>query len=135
MNRRGRIVLLYYPFHTRMTTIWRRSTWSSAASKLHDKFFASTSQLHADIVRVLHYTGLRFNFYDVSCCAGISRSSRNRRERPRSTFADGATSLQAPQDFEMSVRNSSSRRWGPRARPKIQGLLNDVHDLLDDEFP
>ena len=46
---------------------------------LHDEFFAK-HQLNylADIVRMLHYTGLKFNFYDVSSWRWTKRSSGNK---------------------------------------------------------
>jgi hypothetical protein len=103
---------------------------------LHDEFFAK-HQLNylADIVRVLVYTGLRFNFYDVLVMAideqvlkeqvGIARHKLER---------DSSVPTQRRLNFEMSVRNLYQSFADRERVPKIQGLLNECMTFLDDEL-
>ncbi len=103
---------------------------------LHDEFFAK-HQLNylADIVRVLHYTGRRFNFYDVMVMAldqaviedqvAVARQRMNR---------DPDIATQRRLNFEMSAKNLF-QSFSDRDRvPKIQGLLNECMTFLDDEL-
>jgi hypothetical protein len=103
---------------------------------LHDEFFAK-HQLNylADIVRILHYTGKRFNFYDVMVMAldqavieqqvAAARARMNR---------DAEVSTQRRLNFEMSAKNLF-QSFADRDRvPKIQGLLNECMTFLDDEL-
>jgi len=103
---------------------------------LHDEFFAK-HQLNylADIVRVLVYTGLRFNFYDVLVMAideqvlkeqvGIARHKLER---------DSSVPTQRRLNFEMSVRNLYQSFADRERVPKIQGLVNECMTFLDDEL-
>ena len=103
---------------------------------LHDEFFAK-HQLNylADIVRVLVYTGLRFNFYDVLVMAideqvlkeqvGVARHKLER---------DSSVPTQRRLNFEMSVRNLYQSFADRERVPKIQGLLNECMTFLDDEL-
>jgi len=103
---------------------------------LHDEFFAK-HQLNylADIVRILHYTGRRFNFYDVMVMAldqgviedqvSLARARMNK---------DPEISTQRRLNFEMSAKNLY-QSFSDRDRvPKIQGLLNECMTFLDDEL-
>src|SRR5579859_5333935 len=103
---------------------------------LHDEFFAK-HQLNylADIVRVLVYTGVRFNFYDVLVMAideqvlkeqvGVARHKLER---------DSSVPTQRRLNFEMSVRNLYQSFADRERVPKIQGLLNECMTFLDDEL-
>jgi hypothetical protein len=103
---------------------------------LHDEFFAK-HQLNylADIVRVLVYTGLRFNFYDVLVMAideqvlkeqvGIARHKME---------GDSSVPTQRRLNFEMSVRNLYQSFADRERVPKIQGLVNECMTFLDDEL-
>ena len=57
---------LYNPFYTEDDDYMAQVNMVFGSFNLHDEFF-SKHQLNylADIVRVLHYKGVRFNFYDV----------------------------------------------------------------------
>ena len=63
---RPELSCLYNPFHTTDENYMAQVNMVFGSFNLHDEFFAK-HQLNylADIVRVLHYTGLAFNFYDV----------------------------------------------------------------------
>jgi hypothetical protein len=103
---------------------------------LHDEFFAK-HQLNylADIVRVLHYTGLPFNFYDVIVMALDGEVLREQVEKARRHIqADSGVSLQRSLNFEMSVRNLVESFNDRERVPKIQGLVNECMTFLDDEL-
>jgi hypothetical protein len=57
---------LYNPFYAEDDDYMAQVNMVFGSFNLHDEFF-SKHQLNylADIVRILHYTGVRFNFYDV----------------------------------------------------------------------
>ena len=106
------------------------------AFDLHDEFFAK-HQLNylADIVRVLHYTGKRFNFYDVMVMALDQSVIEEQVAAARWRMArDPEISTQRRLNFEMSAKNLF-QSFGDRERiPKIQGLLNECMTFLDDEL-
>jgi len=103
---------------------------------LHDEFFAK-HQLNylADIVRILHYTGRRFNFYDVMVMALDQRVIEEQVALARSLMSKNpAITAQRRLNFEMSAKNLF-QSFSDRDRvPKIQGLLNECMTFLDDEL-
>src|SRR5437773_9385823 len=103
---------------------------------LHDEFFAK-HQLNylADIVRVLVYTGTRFNFYDVLVMALDEEVLREQVEKARAAInRDSSISTQRRLNFEMSVKNLYKSLEDRERVPKIQGLLNECMTFLDDEL-
>src|SRR5437867_7323774 len=103
---------------------------------LHDEFFAK-HQLNylADIVRVLTYTGLRYNFYDVIVMALDEKVLREQAEKARRRIErDPAISTQRRLNFEMSVKNLLQSLEDRERVPKIQGLLNECMTFLDNEL-
>src|SRR5471030_2804262 len=103
---------------------------------LHDEFFAK-HQLNylADIVRILHYTVVAFNFYDVIVMALDEGVLREQIEKARTLIqADREVSMQRGLNFEMSVRNLLESFHDRERVPKIQGLLNECMTFLDDEL-
>jgi hypothetical protein len=103
---------------------------------LHDEFFAK-HQLNylADIVRVLTYTGLRYNFYDVIVMALDEKVLREQTEKARHRIEHhSAISTQRRLNFEMSVKNLLQSLEDRDRVPKIQGLLNECMTFLDDEL-
>ncbi len=103
---------------------------------LHREFFKE-HQLHylANIVRVLVYTGLRFNFYDVLVMAMDQEVLREQvAKAARQLEHSKNISTQQRLNFEMSVK-SLYQSFEDRERvPKIQGLLNQCMTFLDDEL-
>lgn len=103
---------------------------------LRDEFFAK-HQLNymGDIVRVLHYTGKRFNFYDVMVMAldqvvieeQVAVARTNIARLPEMT-------TQRRLNFEMSVKNLYQSFQDRDRVPKIQGLINECMTFLDDEL-
>ena len=103
---------------------------------LHREFFKE-HQLHylANIVRVLVYTGLKFNFYDVLVMAMDQQVLREQvAKAARQLEHSKNVSMQQRLNFEMSVK-SLYQSFEDRERvPKIQGLLNQCMTFLDDEL-
>jgi hypothetical protein len=74
------ISVLYNPFHCDDDNYMAQVNMVFGSFNLHDEFFAK-HQLNylADIVRVLTYTALRFNFYDVIVMALDEKVLREQR--------------------------------------------------------
>jgi len=103
---------------------------------LRKEFFAK-HQLNylADIVRVLFYTGLKFNFYDVLVMAMDERVMKERVEKARKRIAvDSSLPTQRRLNFEMSVKNLYTSLADRERLQKIQGLLNECMTFLDDQL-
>jgi len=103
---------------------------------LHDEFFAK-HQLNylADIVRVLVYTGLKFNFYDVLVMAIDEQVLREQvAKASRRLEQTENIGTQRRLNFEMSVKNLYESFQDRERVPKIQGLLNECMTFLDDEL-
>jgi hypothetical protein len=103
---------------------------------LRKEFFAK-HQLNylADIVRVLFYTGLRFNFYDVLVMAMDERVMKEQVEIARKRIAvDSSLPTQRRLNFEMSVKNLYTSLADRERVQKIQGLLNECMTFLDDQL-
>lgn len=103
---------------------------------LRKEFFAK-HQLNylADIVRVLFYTGLKFNFYDVLVMAMDERVMKEQVEKARKRIAlDASLLTQRRLNFEMSVKNLYTSLADRERVQKIQGLLNECMTFLDDQL-
>jgi len=103
---------------------------------LRKEFFAK-HQLNylADIVRVLFYTGLKFNFYDVLVMAMDERVMKDQVEKARKRIAlDSSLPTQRRLNFEMSVKNLYTSLGDRERVQKIQGLLNECMTFLDDQL-
>src|SRR6202162_3404944 len=127
---------LYNPFHTTDDNYMAQVSMVFGSFDLHDEFFAK-HQLNylADIVRILHYTDKRFNFYDVMVMALDQGVIEEQVAIARLRMAqDPEISTQRRLNFEMSAKNLF-QSFGDRDRvPKIQGLLNECMTFLDDEL-
>ena len=133
---RPELSCLYNPFHTADENYMAQVNMVFGSFNLHDEFFAK-HQLNylADIVRVLHYTGLAFNFYDVIVMALDEEVLKEQIEKARKRIQlDGEISAQRRLNFEMSVRNLTQSFADRERVPKIQGLLNECMTFLDDEL-
>ena len=130
------ISVLYNPFHCSDDDYMPVVNMVFGSFNLHDEFFAK-HQLNylADIVRVLVYTGLKFNFYDVLVMAIDDQVLREQVEKAtRRIEHDSAISTQRRLNFEMSVKNLYQSFQDRERVPKIQGLLNECMTFLDDEL-
>ncbi|MGH7488323.1 MAG: type IV secretory system conjugative DNA transfer family protein, partial [bacterium] len=127
---------LYNPFVTRDDNYMAQVNMVFGSFNLHDEFFAK-HQLNylADIVRVLTYTGQRYNFYDVIVMALDEKVLREQTENARKRIEhDPSISMQRRLNFEMSVKNLFQSLQDRERVPKIQGLLNECMTFLDDEL-
>ena len=133
---RPELSCLYNPFYTTDENYMAQVNMVFGSFNLHDEFFAK-HQLNylADIVRVLHYTGLAFNFYDVIVMALDEEVLKEQIEKARKRIRlDRDVSAQRRLNFEMSVRNLMQSFEDRERVPKIQGLLNECMTFLDDEL-
>jgi type IV secretory pathway TraG/TraD family ATPase VirD4 len=125
---------LYNPLHSEDDDYMAQVNMVFGSFNLHDEFFAKHQLSYlADIVRILHYTGQRFNFYDV-ILAVLDREVLQEQielahEHIRTT---SGMSHQRRLNFEMSVRNLMQSFEDRDRVPKIQGLLNECMTFLDD---
>ncbi|MEW5976454.1 MAG: type IV secretory system conjugative DNA transfer family protein [Acidobacteriota bacterium] len=126
----------YNPFYTDDDNYMAQVNMIFGSFHLRDEFFAK-HQLNylADIVRVLVYTGCRFNFYDVIVMALDAEVLKEQVEKATKRIErDSSISAQRKLNFQMSVKNLY-QSFGDRERvPKIQGLLNECMTFLDDEL-
>jgi hypothetical protein len=130
------ISVLYNPFHCADDDYMPVVNMVFGSFNLHDEFFAK-HQLNylADIVRVLVYTRLKFNFYDVMVMAIDQEVLREQVERAtRRIERDTSITTQRRLNFEMSVKNLYQSFQDRERVPKIQGLLNECMTFLDDEL-
>jgi Type IV secretory system Conjugative DNA transfer len=126
----------YNPFHCSDEGYMPVVNMVFGSFNLHDEFFAK-HQLNylADIVRVLVYTGLKFNFYDVLVMAIDEQVLREQVVKAtRRLEQSEAVSTQRRLNFEMSVKNLYQSFEDRERVPKIQGLLNECMTFLDDEL-
>ena len=130
------ISVRYNPFHCTDDDYMPVVNMVFGSFNLHDEFFGK-HQLNylSDIVRVLVYTGRKFNFYDVLVMAIDEQVLREQVEHARRRMErDSGIPVQRRLNFEMSVKNLY-QSFGDRERvPKIQGLLNECMTFLDDEL-
>lgn len=126
----------YNPFHCSDENYMPVVNMVFGSFNLHDEFFAK-HQLNylADIVRVLSYTGLKFNFYDVLVMAIDEQVLREQvLKASRHLEQNCGVSTQRKLNFQMSVKNLYQSFQDRERVPKIQGLLNECMTFLDDEL-
>jgi hypothetical protein len=126
----------YNPFHCTQDDYMPVVNMVFGSFSLHDEFFAKHQLSYlADIVRVLVYTGMKFNFYDVLVMAIDDQVLREQVEKATQLIEhDPPITTQRRLNFEMSVRNLYQSFQDRERVPKIQGLLNECMTFLDDEL-
>jgi Type IV secretory system Conjugative DNA transfer len=130
------ISVRYNPFHSSEDDYMSVVNMVFGSFNLHDEFFGK-HQLNylADIVRVLVYTGLKFNFYDVLVMAIDEQVLREQVAKATQRIErDFGITTQKRLNFEMSVKNLYQSFQDRERVPKIQGLLNECMTFLDDEL-
>ena len=133
---RPEISVRYNPFHCSDDDYMPIVNMIFGSFNLHDEFF-SKHQLNylSDIVRVLVYTGRKFNFYDVLVMAIDDQVLREQVEKARRRLEhDSSMPLQRRLNFEMSAKNLFQSLADRERVPKIQGLVNECMTFLDDEL-
>src|SRR5438128_1518065 len=130
------ISVRYNPFHCSDDDYMPIVNMIFGSFNLHDEFF-SKHQLNylSDIVRVLVYTGRKFNFYDVLVMAIDEQVLREQVEKARRRLEqDSSIPVQRRLNFEMSAKNLFQSLADRERVPKIQGLVNECMTFLDDEL-
>jgi Type IV secretory system Conjugative DNA transfer len=129
------ISVRYNPFHCGDDDYMPIVNMIFGSFNLHDEFF-SKHQLNylSDIVRVLVYTGRKFNFYDVLVMAIDEQVLREQIEKARHRLEQASIPLQRRLNFEMSAKNLLQSLADRERVPKIQGMVNECMTFLDDEL-
>jgi hypothetical protein len=133
---RAELSVLYNPFFTRDDNYMAQVNMIFGSFNLHDEFFAK-HQLNylGDIVRVLFYTGARYNFYDVIVMLLDEQVLHEQIDKATHRLdRDATVSAQQRLNFEMSVKNLMQSLEDRERVPKIQGLINECMTFLDDEL-
>jgi hypothetical protein len=133
---RPELSALYNPFFTRDDNYMAQVNMIFGSFNLHDEFFAK-HQLNylGDIVRVLFYTGARYNFYDVIVMLLDQDVLKEQIEKAVHRLdRDNRVTAQQRLNFEMSVKNLMQSLEDRERVPKIQGLINECMTFLDDEL-
>ena len=133
---RAELSVLYNPFFTRDDNYMAQVNMIFGSFNLHDEFFAK-HQLNylGDIVRVLFYTGARYNFYDVIVMLLDEQVLHEQIDKATHRLErDAVPSAQQRLNFEMSVKNLMQSLEDRERVPKIQGLINECMTFLDDEL-
>jgi type IV secretory pathway TraG/TraD family ATPase VirD4 len=133
---RPELSVQYNPFYTDDDNYGAQVSMIFGSFDLRDEFFAPHQMKYlGDIVRILHYTGKRFNFYDVMVMALDPGVIEDQVAMARTSIAhDSAISSQRRLNFEMSVKNLYQSFADRERVAKIQGLLNECMTFLDDEL-
>jgi hypothetical protein len=106
------------------------------AFDLHGEFFSKHQLIYlGDIVRVLVYTGCRFNFYDV-LVAAIDPEVLSEQVEKATKRIDRMPNIttQRRLNFQMSVKSLITSLRDRERVQKIQGMLNECMTFLDDEL-
>jgi hypothetical protein len=133
---RADLSVLYNPFFTRDDNYMAQVNMIFGSFNLHDEFFAKHQLNHlGDIVRVLFYTGARYNFYDVIVMLLDEQILHEQIDKATHRLdRDAMVSAQQRLNFEMSVKNLMQSLADRERVPKIQGLINECMTFLDDEL-
>lgn len=130
------ISALYNPFYAADDNYMAQVNMIFGSFNLHDEFFAK-HQLNylGDVVRVLFYTGARYNFYDVIVMLLDPEVLREQINKATHRIdRDARVSAQQRLNFEMSVKNLMKSLEDRERVAKIQGLVNECMTFLDDKL-
>ena len=122
---------MYNPFFTRDDNYMAQVSMMFGSFNLHDEFFAK-HQLNylGDIVRVLFYTGARYNFYDVIVMLLDQDVLKDQIEKAIHRL-DRDAGITAQQRLELRDERQEPDEVarGPRARAQDPGSCQRVHDV------
>ncbi len=101
-----------------------------------DDFFDQHQRVYLEnIARILHYSGKRFNFYDVLVAAyDESILRRQMGVAIENARADGTVSRNQLRNLEMSIQNVLSTFADKERVSKIQGLINHMMTYMSDSL-
>lgn len=103
---------------------------------LETDFFHSHQKTYlSDVVRILYYTGKRYNIYDILVMiydlAVLKEQARNAQQR-MAKLPD--VSSQQKLNFDMSVRNLIESFNDPKRVQMVRGLINNMMTFLEDRM-
>jgi Type IV secretory system Conjugative DNA transfer len=126
----------YNPFHSTTDDYMPVVNMVFGSFNLHDEFFSKHQLVYlGDIVRVLIYTGCKFNFYDVLVMAIDREVLKEQVEKAIHEIERAPNiTLQRRLNFEMSVKNLYQSFQDRERVEKLQGMLNECMTFLDDEL-
>jgi type IV secretory pathway TraG/TraD family ATPase VirD4 len=130
------ISVRYNPFYAIDENYQEHVNFIFRSFGLREDFFKGHQEAYlSDLVRILHYTGKRFNVYDVLVMAldEIVLEQQIRAARERIDTLPGI-SAQKRQNFDMSVRMVKRSLEDRERVEKIQGLLNELLAFLEDDL-
>jgi type IV secretory pathway TraG/TraD family ATPase VirD4 len=126
----------YNPFYAIDDNYQEHVSFIFRSFGLREDFFKGHQEAYlSDLVRILHYTGKRFNVYDVLVMAldEVVLEQQIRAARERIDTLPGI-SAQKRQNFDMSVRMVKRSLEDRERVEKIQGLLNELLAFLEDDL-
>jgi len=126
----------YNPFYALDNAYQEHVNFVFRSFGLREDFFKGHQEAYlSDLVRVLQYTGKLFNIYDVLVMALDEEALTEVIAAAKARMAlVSDISMQMRLNFEMSVK-MLQRSLSDRERvEKIQGLLNDLLNFLEDEL-
>ena len=130
------ISVRYNPFFSEQGLYQEHANFVFESFDLKEDFFHGHQATYlSDLVRVLAYTGKRFNIHDVLVLALDQQVLREQIAIARACLqAQAGASNQRRLNFEMSVRNLRQSFEDRDRVPKIQGLLNELMTFLEDDL-
>ena len=133
---RADLSVLYNPFFTREDDYAAQVNMIFGSFNLHDEFFAKHQLSYlGDVVRVLYYTGTRYNFYDVIVMLLDEQILQEQIGKATHRLdRDAVVTAQQRLNFEMSVKNLLKSMEDRDRVAKIQGLINECMTFLDDDL-
>jgi type IV secretory pathway TraG/TraD family ATPase VirD4 len=126
----------YNPFYAIDDSYQEHVNFIFRSFGLREDFFKGHQEAYlSDLVRILHYTGKRFNVYDVLVMAldEIVLEQQIQLAKQRIETLKGI-SAQKRQNFDMSVRMVKRSLQDRERVEKIQGLLNELLAFLEDDL-
>lgn len=100
-----------------------------------NEFFDSHQRVYLEnLVRILHYSGRRFNFHDILVIAYDVSALKRQVQAAMANMARLATSAEERRALEMSVHNLAETFDDKERVPKIQGLINHLMTFMTKEM-
>jgi type IV secretory system conjugative DNA transfer VirD4/TraG family protein len=100
-----------------------------------NEFFDSHQRVYLEnLVRILHYSGRRFNFHDILVIAYDVSKLKNQVQVAMANMARLATSPEERRALAMSVHNLAETFDDKERVPKIQGLINHLMTFMTKEM-
>jgi len=126
----------YNPFYSLDDAYQEHVNFIFRSFGLREDFFKGHQEAYlSDLVRVLQYTGKLFNVYDVLVMALDEDVLQDQIKAAKARIATlTGLSMQKRLNFEMSVKMLMRSLQDRERVEKIQGLLNELLNFLEDEL-